>query len=379
MRTNRDKKVLVSGCFDLLHAGHIAFLKEASSYGRLFVGVGSDENIQLLKGRKPHFTLEERLYILNSISCVEKAFLASGSGMLDYAPDMDWLQPDIFIVNIDGHVPEKEQLCKAKNIEYLVLERNPAPGLPARSSTEIKKESFFPYRLCIAGGWIDQPWVSKIHPGSVVVVQIMPTIEFNDRSGMATSSRKVAIEIWGNRLPSGHPERNAKLLFGAENPPGTQYISGSQDHLGLLLPGINRLSYNSDYWPYQIESAVDQETCDWLSNKLFLVPLEPRPENYDPLKEKYLRKPWVKALGEAGDHCWHSILRHDVRGLGESMTQTFTMWHKMLPYTSPDWVIEQVGKFKEYPGAIPSGCGGGYIIVASEKDVPGALKIQVRF
>jgi hypothetical protein len=54
-------------------------------------------------------------------------------------------------------------------------------------------------RVCLAGGWIDQPWVSEIHPGSVVVAQIWPTIEFNDRSGMATSSRKVGIELWGDQ------------------------------------------------------------------------------------------------------------------------------------------------------------------------------------
>ena len=107
----------------------------------------------------------------------------------------------------------------------------------------------FPYRLCLAGGWIDQPWVSKMHPGSVVVAQIWPTMEFNDRSGLATSSRKTGIQIWGDRYPDGDHELNAKLLFGAENPPGKMYISGSQDHIGLLYPGINRLYYNGGYWP----------------------------------------------------------------------------------------------------------------------------------
>jgi len=83
---------------------------------------------------------------------------------------------------------------------------------------------------------MDQPWVSEIYPGSVVVAQLMPTIEFNDRSGMATSSRKVALEIWENKFPNGDPIHNAKLLFGAENPPWSKYISGSQDHIGLLNP-----------------------------------------------------------------------------------------------------------------------------------------------
>ena len=112
-----------------------------------------------------------------------------------------------------------------------------------RSSSGTKREMRFPYRLCLAGGWIDQPWVSKIHPGSVVVAQIWPTMDFNDRSGLATSSRNVAIKLWGDRYPDGDHEENARLLFGAENPPGKKYISGSQDHIGLLYPGINRLYY----------------------------------------------------------------------------------------------------------------------------------------
>ena len=50
-----NKKVLVSGCYDLLHGGHIAFFKEAAGYGDLYVSVGSDENIQLLKDHGPGF------------------------------------------------------------------------------------------------------------------------------------------------------------------------------------------------------------------------------------------------------------------------------------------------------------------------------------
>ena len=135
----------------------------------------------------------------------------------------------------------KRTLCKKLGVEYVVLERIPEPGLPARSSSGTKREMRFPYRLCLAGGWIDQPWVSEIYPGSVVVAQIWPTMDFNDRSGLATSSREVGIKIWGDRYPDGDPVENAKILFGAENPPGTKYISGSQDHIGLLMPGVNRL------------------------------------------------------------------------------------------------------------------------------------------
>jgi cytidyltransferase-like protein len=375
------KKVLVSGCYDLIHGGHVAFFKTASVYGDLYVSVGRDENLFLLKGRKPVFSEEERLYLVKSIRYVHDAFLGSGTGVLDFEPDLITLKPDIFIVNEDGHTPAKERLCQQYGIEYVVLERIPEPGLPARSSSGTKRNMKFPYRLCLAGGWIDQPWVSKMCPGSVVVAQIWPTMEFNDRSGLATSSRKIGISIWGDRYPDGDHEQNAKLLFGAENPPGKLYVSGSQDHIGLLYPGISRLDYSGGYWPKKIESTVSSEICDWLSDVLHLVPLEPRPDGYDPLKIQNLEKPLIRELGEAGAACWDSIMKKDVAGLGRSLTNTLLSWKKILPLTVPDWVMKEMETryFDKYPGAITSGSGGGYVIVASEKEVEGAIKIRVRY
>lgn len=376
-----NKKVMVSGCFDLLHGGHIAFFKTAASFGKLYVSLGRDENLLLLKGKKPFFSEVERLFIVKSIKYVEEAFLASGNGILDFEPDLKRVKPDIFIVNKDGHTPDKENLCKQLGIDYLVLERIPEPGLPLRSSSGTKKEMRFPYRLCLAGGWIDQPWVSKMHPGSVVVAQIWPTMDFNDRSGLATSSRSVGIKIWGDRYPDGDHEQNAMILFGAENPPGKTYVSGSQDHIGLLYPGINRLWYRGGYWPEKIESSTGKDVCDWLSDVLYLVPLEPRPKGYDPLKIMHLEKPLIKALGEAGDNCWESILKKDITGLGKSLTDTLLSWKKILPLTVPDWVMKEMETkyLSNYPGAITSGAGGGYVIVVSEKAVEGSIKIKVRY
>lgn len=376
-----SKKVLVSGCYDLLHGGHIAFFKTAAYYGKLYVSIGRDDNLLLLKGKKPYFSQEERLYIVKSIMYVEDAFLASGTGLLDFEPDIKRIKPDIFIVNRDGHTPDKEALCKKFGIEYVVLERIPEPGLPARSSSGTKRDRRFPYRLCLAGGWIDQPWVSEIYPGSVVVAQIWPTMDFNDRSGLATSSRNVGIKLWGDAYPDGDHELNARLLFGAENPPGKKYISGSQDHIGLLYPGINRLYYNGGYWPERIESTIDKEICDWLSDVLWLVPLEPRPDGYDPLKIMHLERPLIKELGESGEKCWQAILKKDTYRLGIAMKETFLSWRKILPLTVPDWVMNEMETkyFPNYSGAITSGSGGGYIIVVSDKLVGNAIKIKIRY
>lgn len=377
----KNKKVLVSGCFDLIHSGHIAFFKTAASHGRLYVSVGRDDNLVLLKNKKPFFSQEERLYIVKSIKYVYEAFLASGTGMLDFEPDLIKIKPDVFIVNEEGHSPEKERICKEAGVEYLVLDRIPEKGLPERSSSESKRALRFPFRLCLAGGWIDQPWVSKIHPGSVVVAQIWPTMDFNDRSGLATSSRQIGIKIWGDKYPDGDPEENATILFGAENPPGKEYVSGSQDHLGLLMPGINSLYYNGGYWPEKIKSSTDKDICDWLSSVIHLVPLEPRPYGYDPLKEMHLEKPFIRELGEAGESCWENILNKNIKGFGKALTETLISWRKILPLTVPDFIMKKMETkyLSNYPGAVTSGAGGGYVIVASEKEVKGSVKIKVRY
>jgi cytidyltransferase-like protein len=376
-----EKKVMVSGCYDLLHAGHVAFFKTAAQYGKLHVYVGQDDNIKILKGKAPYFSQEERKYMVGAVRYVEKANIATGFGMLDFEPDMKVLKPDIFVVNHDGFTEGKKRICEENGVELIVLERIPEEGLPARSSSASKKELKFPYRVCLAGGWMDQPWVSEILPGSVVVAQIWPTIDFNDRSGMATSSRKVAIELWGNQLPVGDPARNAQMLFGAENPPGSEYISGSQDHIGLLVPGITRIDYNGKFWPNHIENSIDPETCEWLSKVLHFAPLQPRPEGYNPILKKNLDPRIIKRLCDSGVACYDAILKKNVKQLGESMKESFLAWSEMLPYTVPEWVMEemQTKYFPKYSGAITSGSGGGYVVFPAEEEVEGTIKIKVRY
>jgi len=375
------KKVFVSGCYDLLHGGHVAFFKTASAYGDLYVSVGRDENLLMLKGKKPVFSEDERLYLVRSIRYVHDAFLGSGTGMLDFEPELRKMKPDIFIVNSDGHKAEKEAFCRALGIEYIILERIPEPGLPVRSSSGTKRDLRFPYRLCLAGGWLDQPWVSEIYPGPVIVAQIWPTMDFDNRSGLATSSREVANKLWGNKYPDGNSMENARLLFGAENPPGSEYISGSQDHLGLLLPGINRLFYSGSFWPSVVESEKGKEICEWLSDVLWLVKLNPRPEGYNPLREMHLEKPYIEELSKSSEQCWEGIRNKDINKLGNGLKGTFLAWRKILPLTVPGDILKIMEEkyFPFYPGAITSGSGGGYIIVVSEKPVENSIKIKVRY
>ena len=132
----RPKRVFVSGCFDLLHSGHVAFFKEAAALGELYVSVGNDANIMQLKAA-PMFPENERVYMVGSIRWVTKAFIARGMGH-DQGADLDFVRPDIFFVNHDGDKEIKRRQCAERGIEYVVAGRKPDAGLDERSSTSIK-------------------------------------------------------------------------------------------------------------------------------------------------------------------------------------------------------------------------------------------------
>ncbi len=138
-RLAHRRKVIVSGCFDWLHSGHMRFFEEAAGYGDLFVDVGSDNNIRMLKGKgHPLLNQDTRLYMVLAVKHVKQAFIGSGFGWLDAAPEIARIKPDIYLVNEDGDRPEKKIFCEERGIQYLVLKRTPKSGLPPRDSTTLR-------------------------------------------------------------------------------------------------------------------------------------------------------------------------------------------------------------------------------------------------
>src|SRR4030042_2677909 len=143
------KKVFVSGCFDMLPSGHVAFLQEASGYGDLYIGLGSDRTLKELKGREPINSEDERAYMLSALACVRKVIINKGNGLIDFLGTIKEVKPDILIVNEDGHTPEKERLCNEMHIEYKVLKRISHANLPSRSTTVFRTVNPMPYRIDI--------------------------------------------------------------------------------------------------------------------------------------------------------------------------------------------------------------------------------------
>jgi hypothetical protein len=249
-----------------------------------------------------------------------------------------------------------------------------------------------PYRMALAGGWIDQPFVSRFNPtppGSMVVVSLEPIVRFMERAGIATGTRNVARRIWNDRLPTGRPrEQLVRELYHEENK-NLIDKSGSQDMIGTIYPGISRLDYDYAHeggvFPKHIESTNDADTVAWLERVIHFIPVAPRPPGYNPLGVKNLDPDAIAALGRSGVDCWNAIRAKSLDGLGRSMIDCTRAYLKILPHTlrhetlsAFDYVTFQEYYQQRYPGAMFSGCGGGYMIVVSDEPVDGAFKIKIR-
>jgi len=221
----------------------------------------------------------------------------------------------------------------------------------------------------------------------MVVVQIEPNFRPMDRSGIASGTRAIAMKLWHGQLPKRPPAELVRELYEAENK-GKVEPSGSQDMIGLIYPGVNRLDYDfavqKGVFPSHIESLNDARTARWLERVLHLLPIEPRPEGYSPLGEKHLAPRWVARLGQSGRDCFAAIRRRDVAALGCSFNLNMKCWASLLPRVIRHPLLKLDLKAlltayqRRYPGAMYSGCGGGYLMVASDEPVPGAFQVNVR-
>ena len=380
------RKVFVSGCYDMLHSGHVAFFREASRYGDLYVGIGSDRTIEELKNRRTVCSERERLYMVRAIRYVREAYINAGSGMLDFLGTLDKVSPDVFVVNSDGDSPEKRALCRERGIEYIVLDRVPDDGLEARSTTSLRAgvRSNLPYRVDIAGTWIDQPYVSEHGAGWALTVSIEPTVEFMERGGMSTSTRNAARRIWPYELPAYDPEMLARLLFCFENDPENKgHVSGAQDAIGICMPGLTRHLYDGRYWPTRVESCHDEEILSWLESHIVLLPMFPRRPGCSVVEGKDITPEKVRALTGAADLCWDAIMRRDLGAFAEAFRDSFDAQTAMFPAMMQPGVQEFIDRVRGRVLAwkmLGAGGGGHLALVVPDgfKPDPDMIPIKIR-
>jgi cytidyltransferase-like protein len=385
------KKVFVSGCYDLLHSGHVEFFRQAAQYGELYVGIGSDKTILHYKNHKTVYSEQERLFMVKSIKYVKDAYINAGRGILDFIPTLDIVKPDILVVNSDGGSDSKRKVCEERGIEYIVLERDPHEGLEARSSTELKKSPcLIPTRLDLAGTWIDQPYVSCHAPGWALTISLEPSFEIRDRCGLSTSTRNVIKRIWPYQLPNMDPETLARLVFCFENHPEREdgIISGAQDAIGICVPGLCRHYYDNHFWPDKIETCEDEVVLSWLENHLCMIPMEPRKPGCSVIEGMDITKTKVEALAKAADDCWDAIMNTDLEAFAKAYNDSFNAQIAMFPAMIQGCVQEYIDKYSVMEDVLawkmPGAGGGGYLAcVVNDTEIfcnnhPEAIKLKIR-
>ena len=364
------KKVFVSGCYDLLHSGHVEFFRQASQFGELYVGIGSDQTILGYKHHKTFYPEQERLFMVKSIRYVKDAFINQGDGIMDFIPTVDMVKPDVFVVNADGGSETKRKFCEERGIEYVELQRTPAEGLTARSSTDIKDSTCqLPTRLDLAGTWIDQPYVSYYAPGWAITMSLVPTFEVRERCGLSTSTRNMIKKIWPMKLPDMNPEILAKLVFCFENDPERSdgIISGAQDSIGICMPGLVRHYYNNRFWPEKFETCSDEAVLTWLESHICMIPMDPRRPGCSVVKGKDITEVKVKALAKAADDCWNAILARDFPAFAAAFKASFDAQVAMFPAMIQGCVQGFIDQYSVLPEVhawkMPGAGGGGYLVL----------------
>ena len=391
------KKVFVSGCYDLLHSGHVEFFRQAAEYGDLYVGIGSDETILQLKGHKTLYPEQERLFMVKAIRYVKDAYINQGGGMLDFLPTLDIVKPDILVVNSDGASEDKRQLCQQRGMEYIVMEREPHEGMAPRSSTSIKQHLNsteacigLPTRLDLAGTWIDQPYVSCHAPGWAITISLLPTFEVRERCGLSTSTRNQIKRIWPYQLPHIDPEMLARLVFCFENSPEREdgIISGAQDAIGICIPGLCRHYYDNHFWPEKIETCNDEEVLSWLEQHLCMIPMEPRAADCNVVNGSRITKANVMALTQAADRCWTAILARNLADFASAYRDSFNAQTTLFPAMIQGPVQSYIDRYSQYPGVLawkmPGAGGGGYLALVVDnrqhfcQQHPEAIPLHIR-
>ncbi|MCQ2072809.1 MAG: adenylyltransferase/cytidyltransferase family protein [Bacteroidaceae bacterium] len=381
------KKVFVSGCYDLLHSGHVEFFRQAAQYGDLYVGIGSDRTILHYKHHRTVYPEQERLFMVKAIRYVKDAFINDGDGVMDFVGTVDRLKPDVFVVNADGASETKRRFCAERGIEYVVLDRVPADGLAARSSTALKETSCqLPTRLDLAGTWIDQPYVSCFCPGWALTISLEPTFEIRERCGLSTSTRNLIKKIWPYRLPNMDPETLARMVFCFENNPERSdgIISGAQDSIGICVPGLCRHWYDNGYWPLKIETCTDENVLSWLERHLCMVPMEPRRPGCSVIAGRDITLPKVQALAAAADSCWKAIMDMDLEAFASAYMDSFNAQTAMFPAMVQGCVQEFIDRYSVRDGVLawkmPGAGGGGYLalVVDNLEKFPEAIPLKIR-
>ncbi len=161
------KKVFVSGCYDILHAGHLQFFEEARALGDyLIVSFASADVLWHHKRRKPSIPDDHKRALLQGLRMVDEVIVTHGHKEgLDFEDDFLRLKPDFLIVTEDDRYGDlKRELCARVGANYTLLAKTPPRFEPVSTSSIVRwvqAPTEAPLRVDFAGGWLDVPRFSR--------------------------------------------------------------------------------------------------------------------------------------------------------------------------------------------------------------------------
>ncbi len=382
------KRVLVTGFFDLLNSGHVSRLKDAAKEGELHVAVGSDRLFEEMKGRKPICSEQERLYMVKALRYVKDAFVVDSFGALRSIGEQVRGIAASHSIGSGAAVPfdNAKLYCEADtakpilrgSLQYCSSAADTEPKAPILH-TEL--ECKLPFRVDLAGTWIDQPYVSKYGAGWAITASIEPTHEFMERGGMSTSTRNAAKKIWPHELPPYNEEMLARLLFCFENDPENKgHVSGAQDAIGICISGLSRHYYDGHYWPEKIETVHEDSILDWLEQHLCIVPMFPRRPGCSVVEGKDITPEKVKALTEAASNCWDAILAKDLPAFARAFQASFEAQIALFSAMMQPGVQDHIGQWKNRALAwkMLGAGGGGHLLLVVDSIPKGSIPIKIR-
>ncbi|MCQ2397598.1 MAG: cytidyltransferase, partial [Lentisphaeria bacterium] len=193
-----------------------------------------------------------------------------------------------------------------------------------------------------------------------------------------TSSRKTAIELWHTSIPEGDRIQLAKTLFCVENPPGTEHVAGSQDQLGMLLPGISKLTYDNGFWPVDIKTVLDDKILSFVERHIWLVALPLRKDGYSPYTGKDVTAEKAARLARATEEIWEGIAAFDVEKWGRATTESFEAQIAMFPNMLSPEMKATVEEYRDVASGwkVTGAGGGGYMVFVSEHPIANAIQVQ---
>jgi cytidyltransferase-like protein len=379
-------KVMVAGCFDLLHASHLVFLTKAAALGELYVSLGSDQSIVRQKGKSPAYTEQERRYLLENLRMVHWVGVVNDPGPLGFVEHLDEIRPEIFVINADGDTPEKQAACHQRGIAYRVFPRDRFDPDRPTSSTKIAREDRLPTRLSLCSGFMDQPAFNSrttVGGGRLVVLSIEGFSGLRERSGLATSTRNTVRRYFGNRLPTIYaPDTLAEIIFCLENPPHRRrYISGSLDARGIVGFGASLFTYApGGFLPTAIEQRQDESTLAWLEDHVYLRHAWERPAHLAvrPLTDADSFTAWVDGLDAASFSCWEAVKRHDLAALTDAINRSHQAQSAAVENHCPPALRAFIAREQAAAAMVMGAGGGGYIAFLADHVPADAIRIRIR-